>query len=182
MHNESVRRLILTAVAIVGCSTDQFVTGDATTDGSSDVSSDVVVSSLDAGDGCAFNATPGGNCFGASCSATCCVTSEAVTCSSASCSTIALHCTHPADCASDTNNPVCCLEGITAIDVAGCPRMCGGATLTSECVAVCETLNDGGPGYARMCADDGQCVGVGQGKCIKSTFVLNPGPTFGLCQ
>ncbi len=189
VHTLSRRGLTIAALVIAGCSTDQFIEGDAGTDATntSDGNSDATTLDGEGADalvdaGCLYAALNSGSCPGTSCASDlCCVSADATACTPTVCvpPAIALHCSRASDC----DGGVCCLENITGITITSCPRTVEGASLTSTCTSVgCESLNDGGPAYVRMC--DGKpndCVGVGQ-TCQWATFALNPNADFGVCQ
>lgn len=188
-----MRIVIVTALAVASCSTDQFITGDGGADATADSASDGEPSegglSADAGvDGCPYtNTSSTDDCVATGCGSgsSCCVSADAAVCSSQTgcpgAGELTLRCTRPSDC--NVEQPLCCLEQLATINYTACPRVGGGGNITSQCASACEVLNDGGTNYyVRMCKQDTDCVGIVMGKCEKATLAFNPNVDFGVCQ
>ena len=180
----------LLAMACLGgaaCTADQFVNGDAGSDGGGDAIApeagpDVIMGEGGSGDGggsvdgsCgASPAACGGGCSNAI--EACCVTSNTAQCTSAStCFGTSLICQRTSDCLLDGGGGsfVCCLVSDGGLDV-GCPNVLHGTGGYASCLSANQCSTAG----RRLCANDNECV---SDHCIRANFAADPAASIGIC-
>jgi hypothetical protein len=173
--------IIAVAAALVACSTDQFIGGDATTDGSSETGT-----SLDASaEACDYTgaAMAQFNCFGTNCTnaaTSCCVTEAGAECAAlCDAPNVQLPCVRADDC----DGGVCCIEDIDSVTAgATCPRILAGMSIHSACVpgGTCASMNEAGS-FVHGCTKNIDC-GDGGGTCQTAVLDVNENLVFGVCR
>jgi len=176
----------LGGVALVGCSTDVFVSDAGTSDATSMDGPTTDSGMPDGGPsdggkadgtpppeaGCDFLG-PAPSC-GPMCSGEACCVGTTVACSATVCTNAAMfRCVRPDDC-KDGGGPIpCCLSFPAAM--SQCPTV-----FPTASVATCSTFNGCLSGEYRVCVNSNDCTG--SQTCVMANIMGNTSFTFGICQ